>query len=144
MRILESPRTLPVLLGGQIALIVAAFAVLGVSLATSTTAMMLSSGIMLQGALVIVAGIMGLVAVRSPAWRVRAGIVLLVPAVLILASSLGTTEPSVGQDGVPDEVWQSIQHTIQVLTWAHWLTLAAAVLSTVAGTLILTAGRRKS
>ncbi|MET0132011.1 MAG: hypothetical protein ABW215_00305 [Kibdelosporangium sp.] len=142
MRTLASPRTLTWLLGGQIALTVAAFAVLGVAFATSATGMMLSSGILLQGVLLIVGGSMGIVAVRSPVWRVRAAIVLLAPAVLVLASALSPVGPAVGQDGLPDELWQPLQHTLAVLTWAHWLAFAGTVLSTVAGLVVLTAGRR--
>lgn len=94
--------------------------------------------------MLLAGGGLGIVAVRrgSRDWCLRAGLVLVVPAVLAVGSIL-TPAPeaeAIPYGLVPEDVMRSWDRTLALLTWAHRLAFVAVVLAAVAGVLILLHG----
>lgn len=77
----------------------------------------------------------------------RAGIVLLAPLALAIASSLTA---STGEDDASVQVlmaagvWESLEETLRLLELASWLVLTAVVIATAAGLLLLQLRRRQA
>jgi hypothetical protein len=131
----------------QLALTAAALAVTGTALTSSTSGVMVSTPVITCGLLLTVAAIVGLIALRRPSLYVRASIVLLAPLALAVASSLTA---STGEDDASVQVlmaagvWESFQETLRLLELASWLVLAAVVIATVSGLLLLQLKRRQA
>jgi hypothetical protein len=106
-----------------------------------------ASPLLIYCILLLAGGGLGLVAVRreSRTWRFRAAVVLIAPAALAIGS-IGSpgSPPSQAQaipDVVPDEVVDSLDRMLTVLTWAHRLAFLAVVVAAAAGVLLLLSGR---
>jgi hypothetical protein len=146
------------LLWTQIALTVSAGGLAAVAMASAATRVSTTSGLTwsvgaavssplpIACAVLLAGGALGLVAVHraSRAGCLRAGIVLITPAVLAIASI--ATAPSkaeaIPEEILPDEVLRSLNRMLALLTWAHRLAFVAAMLAAVCGVLILLSGRK--
>jgi hypothetical protein len=141
----------------QIVLAVAASALMGLALASSTNARssiqgrtivsgaVVSTSILIYGVLLIVAAVVGLIAIRrrDRVWFLRAGIALLAPAVIAVASAVSTGEETVGvQAFVTVDMWASIERTLRLMEWASWLLLATMLLATLSAVLLLLLRRK--
>ena len=144
--------TMRVVLWAQVVLAVAALVFAGLALAgtadTSSTSRgmtvvggaVVSGSTLVYGVLLIVLALLGLFAIRRQdrVWFLRAGIALLAPAVVAVASILSAGEEVVGVQGfVSTDAWAAIERTLAWLEWASWLILAAMVLSTLSAVLLL-------
>jgi hypothetical protein len=141
----------------QIALTVAALTLAGVALTSRTTTrysgltvtggVMASGPVIVCGVLLLVAGIMGWVALRLRRLYLRSSIILCAPLVLALASSLSA--PSTDGDVYwlaisADDIGLSIQKTLRLLEWSSWLILVAVLLSALSALLLLLLRRRRA
>jgi hypothetical protein len=148
------------LLWAQIALTVAAVALAAVAVLAGSTDVSTGSGstvimgaavsssLLIVGAVLLVGGGLGLVAVRRGS-RIagrRAGLVLITPAVLAVGSiPSGSPAADPLPDGaVPAEVLRSLEQMLALLTWAHRLAFGAVVLAAASATIILLSSRRPS
>lgn len=154
---LETVKVVRAVLWVQIVLAVAALALAGVAMASSTNVRsssqgrtmvagaVVSSSILVYGVLLIVLAVLGLIAVRRKdrVWFLRAGIGLLAPAVVAVASTVSTGEESAGfQAYVPADMWASIERTLRLMEWASWLVLATMILATLSAVLLLQLRRK--
>lgn len=129
----------------QIVLTLGAIAPAVVAMTSSPTVrisgMAVSSGVAVStpviacGVLLLVAGMTGLIALRSHRFHLRASIILLTPLVLAVATSLSTSSSDQAWSGFGVE--QSIEDTLRLLEWSSWLILAAVLLSAVSAAFLL-------
>lgn len=142
------------LLYGELALTVAALVMAGVALTSGTTTTsggtvvggaMVSTPVILCGVLLIAAGVLGLVALRRPRVRVRAGIILLAPLAFAVASSLSAL-PAEDDSGtqvlMTSQVMESFEETLRLLEWSSSLVVGAVVGAAMSGVLLLRLKRR--